>query len=281
MDSKRIRRGIISAFLSNISLVSWIIAINFLVFIIEVVWVSINPDSVNYFALNASNILAGKYIWTLITHMFSHLSFFHIFVNMFSLFFIGSFVEKIIGRKRFIWFYLISGLFAGILSVLLAGFFGFGLGEKIFGSYNIPMLGASGAIFGLVGLLAVLVPNARVYLIAGPLIAIILEATLNLFVSSEAFLGIIGFLTNFYILICIFLMFSFNPRTRNIILPVQMPFWLLPFAAIAPLVIIGLFVPLPIGNVAHFGGLVAGLIYGIYLKMKYSKKVALLRRIVR
>ena len=53
---------------------------------------------------------------------------------MFSLAFIGSFVERIIGRKRFFWFYIIAGVFAGIVFVSLAGFFGTGFGEKIFGN---------------------------------------------------------------------------------------------------------------------------------------------------
>jgi len=283
MNSNRASSGksIFGLFLSNISLVTWIIIINFAVYLAEVTALLINPDYVNYFALNAGNILRGKYIWTLFTHMFSHVNFFHLFVNMFSLWFIGGFVEKIIGRKRFIWFYLIAGLFAGILSALLAGFFGFGIWAKIFGSPDIPMLGASGAIFGLVGLLAVLVPNARVYLIAGPLIAIIIGAIAGAFVSSPVFLGVIGFAVNLYIILSIVLMFSFNPKMRKIIVPIQMPFWILPIVAIVPLVIIGMFVFLPIGNVAHFGGLIAGLIYGTYLRIKYYKKVQMLRRMVR
>ena len=75
-------------------------------------------------------------------------------------------------------------------------------------------------------------------------------------------------------------MFSFNPRTRKIAVPVGMPFWLLPIIAIVPLVIIGLFVQLPIGNTAHLGGLLAGLIYGLYLRMKYKKKVEVLNRML-
>jgi membrane associated rhomboid family serine protease len=200
---------------------------------------------------------------------------------MFSLWFVGGFVEKLIGRKRFIWFYLIAGVFAGILSVLLAGLFGYGIWGKILGSPTIPMLGASGAIFGLVGLLAVIVPRARVYLIAGPLIAIIAEAILGMFVKSAVLMGIFGFIVNIYIIISIFMMFSFNPGTRKLIVPIEMPFWLLPFVAIIPLVAIGFFVFLPIGNVAHFGGLVAGLIYGAYLRVKFKKKVEMLQRYFR
>jgi len=73
-------------------------------------------------------------------------------------------------------------------------------------------------------------------------------------------------------------MFSFNPRLRRFAIPLGMPFWVLPIVAIVPLVIVGLFVQLPIGNTAHFGGLIAGLFYGNYLKNKYRNKTAMIRR---
>src|SRR3989344_5683463 len=73
---------------------------------------------IDFIAIKPENILQGKYLWTFISSMFMHAGFFHIFVNMFSLFFIGSFLEKIIGRKRFFLVYLISGLAGGVFFVL-------------------------------------------------------------------------------------------------------------------------------------------------------------------
>jgi membrane associated rhomboid family serine protease len=213
--------------------------------------------------------------------MFSHVYLIHIFANMFSLWFLGKFVEKLIGRKRFIWFYLIAGLFAGGLTLVLSKYFGYGFYTRIFGDPSASMLGASGAIFGLVGLLAVLIPYSQIYLILGPLIAIILEVVLGTFTTSNALLTVITVLINVYVLVAIFSLLSFNPRYRKISLPVQMPLWLLPICAIIPLFLIGLFIPLPIGNIAHFGGLFIGLIYGYYLKQKYPKKVVMLRGMFR
>ena len=123
----------------------------FIMFLILLVLFRNNTQSLyDFVALSPLNILHGKYLWTFITSMFMHGNLAHLFFNMFSLAFIGSFVEKIIGRKRFISFYLISGLFAGIVFVALSGLFGNSiLGAKIFGDPNISGVGASGAIFGL------------------------------------------------------------------------------------------------------------------------------------
>jgi len=93
-----------------------------------------------------------------------HGNFTHLFVNMVSLFFIGNFVEKLIGRKRFFWLYMLSGLFAGIFFVVVSYVLGTSeLGMRIFGSPDIFAVGASGAIFAIAGLLAVLTPKLRVY----------------------------------------------------------------------------------------------------------------------
>ncbi|MEX2017090.1 MAG: rhomboid family intramembrane serine protease, partial [Candidatus Pacearchaeota archaeon] len=88
-------------------------------------------------------------LWTLLTSMFMHGGFFHLFANMISLIFIGGFIEKLIGKKRYFWFYMIAGLVGGLLYVLVEYFFPSGL----------PAVGASGAIFGVAGLMAVLTPN--------------------------------------------------------------------------------------------------------------------------
>ena len=155
-------RFLLKSFFKNISLTYWLILANAIIFIFFLIF----PNLVPYFALKPSDILQGKNIWGLLTHIFMHAGFFHLFFNMFTLFFIGNFIEKIIGRKRFFWFYILAGLLGGIFFVG-ASFLGLS-NPEIYG------VGASGAIFGFLGLLAMLTPKARVYLIAGPLIAIVL-----------------------------------------------------------------------------------------------------------
>ncbi|MDR2944802.1 MAG: rhomboid family intramembrane serine protease [Methanosarcinales archaeon] len=90
--------------------------------------------------------------WTLATHMFLHhpTNIFHLLFNMFALFFFGTYLEKLIGKKSFILMYLISGVVAAIGFVLIEGDTGVGL------------VGASGALYGVLGAVAVIDPNLRV-----------------------------------------------------------------------------------------------------------------------
>lgn len=90
-----------------------------------------------------------------------HAGFFHLFVNMFSLLFVGNLVEKLIGRKRYFWFYIISGLFAGLFFAGIEFFFQ--------SNPDVAAVGASGALFGIIGLLMVLTPNLPVYVMFIPI----------------------------------------------------------------------------------------------------------------
>jgi membrane associated rhomboid family serine protease len=269
-------------FFSNLTITTKLIILNVIIFLIVDILSSIYGDKLvfSYLALTPSNIIAGKYLWTLITHMFLHANFLHLFFNMFSLWFIGKNVEKIIGYKRFIWFYLISGIVAGLFFSILSGVFGLSLiGSKLFGNPTISGVGASGAIFGLLGMMAVLVPRTRIYLIAGPLIALVVQAILGSSIQNQTSLTTISFVINLYILLSIFSIMFYNQKIMKIALPIEMRLWVLPIVAIVPLIIIGLIFPLPIANTAHLGGLIAGLVFGYYLRVKYKNKVRVLQRI--
>jgi len=154
-----------SNLLNKFSATTIIIATNIICFIVFFAAIIINknaPESIyNYGAIMPANILAGKYLWTFITSMFLHAGFFHLFANMLSLFFIGTLVEKILGKKRFFWFYIISGLLASLLFVLLALIFKMDL--------NTYAVGASGALFALIGFLMLITPNLPVYIMFIPI----------------------------------------------------------------------------------------------------------------
>ncbi len=251
--------------LSLMSVTNKLIFANIILYVISLfVLLSLGAESfTKVFALTPSLILSGQAIWTFATSMFSHVLFFHIFANMFSLFFIGNFLEKIIGWKRFLSVYLIAGLVGGLFFVLSG---------LIFNKLGISGIGASGAIFGILGVLAVLVPYSKIYLIIGPLILILGEVVLSPFVPASI-LPTFNLLVNLFLFFMIFAIFSFNSSIRRFAVPVELPMWLLPVVAIVPLVILGFFVDLPIGNSAHIGGLFVGLIYGFYLRKKFPNKV--------
>jgi len=271
------------SFSRKFSITIWIIIINVIVFFLTFIFASVYGEEqiFNYLALNPTLLFSG-FFWTLFTSMFLHGGIGHLLANTVSLFFVGSFVERIIGRKRYLWFYILSGIFAGLFYALLSFLFGsLGIGEKIFVNPSVFAVGASGAIFGLLGILAVLVPRNKIYLIAGPIIALILEFVISSVYPSSTAGSVFSFLVTFYWIFSFFAIFSFNSSLIKLTIPWEMPMWLLPIIAIVPLVIIGLFVLLPIGNTAHLGGLIAGLWYGIYLKKKYGRKTAMLNKMFR
>ena len=95
---------------------------------------------------------------TLLTAMFMHGGFMHLFGNMLYLWIFGDNVEDAMGHVRFLVFYLITGIAAGLAHVLVTAALG--------NNPLIPSLGASGAISGVLGGYIVLFPRKRVHVIA-------------------------------------------------------------------------------------------------------------------
>jgi membrane associated rhomboid family serine protease len=93
----------------------------------------------------------GRQISHLVTSMFLHGSWMHLLGNMWFLWLFGNNVEDSMGRLRFVIFYLLCGLAAALGQVLTNP------------SSAIPMIGASGAISGVMGAYLVLYPNVRVF----------------------------------------------------------------------------------------------------------------------
>jgi hypothetical protein len=199
---------------SHLSLTTQLILVNVFCFVLFYILIGTKVLSMDYIAISPANILAGKYLWTFITSMFMHGGIFHLFVNMLSLFFVGSLIERIIGKKRYFWFYIFAGLFAGILFVISPFIFP--------GDLNTYAVGASGALFGLVGLLVLLTPNLPVYVMFIPI-------------------------------------------------PIKMKY--AAFGMLILLWVISITGNIPIGNIAHFGGLVFGLVYGFILRKKFPNKI--------
>lgn len=168
ISQRRILRPSMFSRIAALPAVGILLLVTVLISIIEFIWRTLDPSAINYFALNPLNIAAGKYLWTLVLHMFVHGGPLHLFVNMFVLFSLGGLCERLVGKRRFFVVYLVAGIFAGVLSVAAALFFGRGIGVAFVGSPNLPMVGASGAIFALAGLLMVLLPRLKFSIIFLP-----------------------------------------------------------------------------------------------------------------
>ena len=98
--------------------------------------------------------------YQLFTYMFAHGGFSHIFFNMLSLAFMGPILEAFWGQKKFLLFYLITGIGAAVFSVAIDLIMGGGAGS---------MLGASGAIYGLLMAFGMIFPNMEVMLLIPPI----------------------------------------------------------------------------------------------------------------
>jgi membrane associated rhomboid family serine protease len=104
------------------------------------------------FGLVPAAVLHKFYIWQLLTYMFMHGSFFHILFNMFVLWMFGSDVERRWGTHDFYVYYFVTGIGAGLFNVLFEP-----------GS-TIPIVGASGAIYGVLLAFGLLFPNRQIYI---------------------------------------------------------------------------------------------------------------------
>ena len=110
------------------------------------------PRSAYYLAMIPSFVLGG-YIWQPFTYMFVHGGFSHLLFNMLSLYLFGTMVEQRVGSREFLLFYLLAGLFSGIISFI----------SYLLAGTNVILVGASGAIYGVLLMFAVFYPFARVF----------------------------------------------------------------------------------------------------------------------
>ncbi len=94
--------------------------------------------------------------WTVVTAMFVHAGFWHIFANMLTLYFFGSYFSRLVGRGSFLLVYFVGGIVGNLLFWLLASPFAVGVG-------------ASGAVFAIAGGLVVLRPKLPVIIFPIPL----------------------------------------------------------------------------------------------------------------
>ncbi len=117
------------------------------------------------FVMIPESILQGKQLYTLFTSMFMHAGWLHLLGNMLYLYIFGDNVEDIFGHAGYLIFYMISGLvasFTHIISILFAPEIGNFIGVPQVSDLTIGVVGASGAISGVLGAYMVLYPTSRI-----------------------------------------------------------------------------------------------------------------------
>ncbi len=99
-------------------------------------------------------------VWQLLSHMFLHGGFTHLLFNMMGLWFFGQVLERVWGGRRLLAFYMSCGVGAAIISQLVY--------QYALQQFSPPMVGASGAIYGVLVAFAMLFPNQKIMLIFLP-----------------------------------------------------------------------------------------------------------------
>ena len=158
---------------NNIYITYSLIALNILLYIISAIKCGnfMDIDSMTLYSMGgkfAYNIYHGE-VWRLISAMFLHGDIMHIFCNMYSLYILGRQVEIIFGKVKYLIIYFLSGIAANILSCIIAP--------------NTLSIGASGAIFGLLGAFAIVIFINRKRVSRGSITNLIFVILLNIYIG--------------------------------------------------------------------------------------------------
>jgi membrane associated rhomboid family serine protease len=156
----RVRYG--SSYGSGISPVLVLIIVNLLLYVITAFASSLRP------LLWMQPITIFTQPWTILTSMFMHGSFWHIFANMITLYFFGSALLRLVGQGRFLLVYFVGGILGNIFYIVIT-FLGGASGIGFLGSPFAPVAGASGAIFALAGALVLMTPRLPVIIFPIPI----------------------------------------------------------------------------------------------------------------
>jgi membrane associated rhomboid family serine protease len=142
-----------------------------------------------WFGLVPAGVIPGLRFWQPFTYLFLHdvTTIWHIFMNMFTLWMFGRELEIVWGRNRFLRYYFITGVGAGVINIIVKtvpALWGHGFSD-------IPTIGASGAIFGILIACAILFPDRQVMPLLLP-ITLRMRTVVTIMVIFT-FLGTIGF----------------------------------------------------------------------------------------
>jgi len=168
--------------------VKWLLIINIVIYVVSVIMVPVGKFLFDWFSVSAGSLWQPLQLWRVISYQFLHDTdrFFHIFFNMLVLFFFGPMLEQLWGSKRFIKFYLFCGALGGFVYpiLVLTGV----IPARNFVGDPIVLVGASGAIYGMLAAGAILFPKMRVYVFG------IFPIPMGILAVMMVFFSLFGFL---------------------------------------------------------------------------------------
>ncbi len=135
-------------------IVDMLIGVNVIVYLASAFIQPVGLFIYGWGTLVPGSVLGGQ-IWRLITAQYLHANAFHILLNMIGLHFLGRPLESLWSAKKFFAIYTLCGLAGNVFYVFLAT-------KQVIGLWD-HAVGASGCIFGLLGIVAVMYPHATVY----------------------------------------------------------------------------------------------------------------------
>jgi membrane associated rhomboid family serine protease len=171
----------------SLNIVLVIIAVNLLMFIATLAWgkgiLTVQGSTIvlykahYYLGLMPAALVLRP--WTIITNLFIHGSFWHLFANMLTFYFFGTYLSKLAGRSRFLLVYFGGGILGNIFYMFL--------GEPI----SIA-IGASGAVFALAGALVMVVPQLKVLIFPIPAPVPLWVAVIGVFIVLTVLSGLLN-----------------------------------------------------------------------------------------
>lgn len=143
--------------MKRLTWVRFILGINLMVFIGLRLLPETSASSMilSLFVVSWDSLVQGRF-WTLLTSVFSHLSIIHWLVNMLVLINFGPVLERVLGPRRFIVFYLLAGVLSSLGHCFVSAY--------LLGTPGVQALGASGALSGLVFVFSLLFPKEILFI---------------------------------------------------------------------------------------------------------------------
>lgn len=132
----------------------WLLIVNISIFVLSYILQASGASSfLQNFALVPAQVVQTFAIWQLVTYMFLHAGIGHILWNMLGLWMFGAEIERLWGTRKFLQFYFLCGIAAGVTVVIMA---------YLFSGVNTSTVGASGAIYGILMAYGLMFPDRTI-----------------------------------------------------------------------------------------------------------------------